>query len=328
MTVKPLLHSMLVVSLCVAGIVAWQRAYAQSYPTKPVRLVIPYPAGGGTDIIMRPFVQHLAERLGQPVVIDNRGGGGGSIGMEAAARATPDGYTIVMALTAQLAVNPALYKNLPYDPVKDFTPITLFADGPYVLVVHPSLPVKSVQELVELARKRPNEITYGSAGSGSGAHLAAERLKIMTGIKMLHIPYKGGGPALTGLLSGEVQVLFPTWAEGRGFIKEGRIRALGVTTARRPKALPNIAPIAEAGVPGYDSGVWYALLAPAGTPRAIIDRLNRETIIVLNNPEYSKLLVEQAIEPIGSTSEELTQHIKRELDKWAKVVKDAGVRID
>lgn len=328
MTVKPLLHSMLVVSLCVAGIVAWQRAYAQSYPTKPVRLVIPYPAGGGTDIIMRPFVQHLAERLGQPVVIDNRGGGGGSIGMEAAARATPDGYTIVMALTAQLAVNPALYKNLPYDPVKDFTPITLFADGPYVLVVHPSLPVKSVQELVELARKRPNEITYGSAGSGSGAHLAAERLKIMTGIKMLHIPYKGGGPALTGLLSGEVQVLFPTWAEGRSFIKEGRIRALGVTTARRPKALPNIAPIAEAGVPGYDSGVWYALLAPAGTPRAIIDRLNRETIIVLNNPEYSKLLVEQAIEPIGSTSEELTQHIKRELDKWAKVVKDAGVRID
>lgn len=319
---------MLVVSLCVAGIVAWQRAYAQSYPTKPVRLVIPYPAGGGTDIIMRPFVQHLAERLGQPVVIDNRGGGGGSIGMEAAARATPDGYTIVMALTAQLAVNPALYKNLPYDPVKDFTPITLFADGPYVLVVHPSLPVKSVQELVELARKRPNEITYGSAGSGSGAHLAAERLKIMTGIKMLHIPYKGGGPALTGLLSGEVQVLFPTWAEGRSFIKEGRIRALGVTTARRPKALPNIAPIAEAGVPGYDSGVWYALLAPAGTPRAIIDRLNRETIIVLNNPEYSKLLVEQAIEPIGSTSEELTQHIKRELDKWAKVVKDAGVRID
>ncbi len=319
---------MLVVSLCVAGIVAWQRAYAQSYPTKPVRLVIPYPAGGGTDIIMRPFVQHLAERLGQPVVIDNRGGGGGSIGMEAAARATPDGYTIVMALTAQLAVNPALYKNLPYDPVKDFTPITLFADGPYVLVVHPSLPVKSVQELVELARKRPNEITYGSAGSGSGAHLAAERLKIMTGIRMLHIPYKGGGPALTGLLSGEVQVLFPTWAEGRGFIKEGRIRALGVTTAMRPKALPNIAPIAEAGVPGYDSGVWYALLAPAGTPRAIIDRLNRETIIVLNNPEYSKLLVEQAIEPIGSTSEELTQHIKRELDKWAKMVKDAGVRID
>jgi tripartite-type tricarboxylate transporter receptor subunit TctC len=145
---------------------------------------------------------------------------------------------------------------------------------------------------------------------------------------MLHIPYKGGGPALTGLLSGEVQVLFPTWAEGRGFIKEGRIRALGVTTAMRPKALPNIAPIAEAGVPGYDSGVWYALLAPAGTPRAIIDRLNRETIIVLNNPEYSKLLVEQAIEPIGSTSEELTQHIKRELDKWAKMVKDAGVRID
>jgi tripartite-type tricarboxylate transporter receptor subunit TctC len=306
----------------------WQYAQAQAFPAKPLRLVIPYPAGGGTDIMMRPFAQHLAERLGQSVVIDNRGGGGGAIGMEAVARAAPDGYTIVIALTAQLAVNPALYKNLSYDPVRDFAPITLFANGPYLLVVHPSLPVKSVKELIELARKRPNEITYGSAGSGSGAHLAAERLKTMTGIKMVHVPYKGGGPALTGLLSGEVQVLFPTWSEARGFIKEGRIRALAVTTAKRPKGLPDIAPIAEAGVPGYDSGVWYALLAPAGTPRAIVDRLNREAVAVLNNPDYSKLLLEQAIDPVGSTPEELAQHIRREIDKWAKVVKDAAVSIE
>ena len=266
---KPLLRSMLVVSLCVAGIVAWQPAHAQSYPTKPIRMIIPYPPGGGSDTIFRPFAQHFAARLGQQIIVDNRGGGGGSIGMEAVARATPDGYTIVAALTAQLANNPALYKNLPYDPIKDFAPITLFAEGPYVLVVHPSLPVKSVKELVELARKRPNSITYASAGNGSGGHLAGEQLNSMAGIKMLHVPYKGGGPGQIGLLSGEVHANFEVWATGRGLIKEGRMRALGVTTARRSRAYPDVPTIAEAGVPGYVSGVWYALLAPAGTPRAI-----------------------------------------------------------
>jgi tripartite-type tricarboxylate transporter receptor subunit TctC len=323
-----LLHSMLVVSLCVAGVTAWQPADAQSYPTKPIRMIIPYPPGGGVDAIMRPFAQHISARLGQQIIIDNRGGGGGSIGMEAVARAAPDGYTIVAAITAQLAINPALYRNLPYDPVKDFAPITLFADGAYLLVVHPSLPVKSVQEFVELARRRPNEIAYASAGNGSGGHLAGALLSSMTGIKILHVPYKGGGPGQVALLSGEVQADFEVWAYSRGLIKEGRIRALGVTTAKRPRAIPDIPTIAEAGVPGYDSGVWYALLAPAGTPRAIIDRLNRETIVVLNNPEYSKALSEQGIEPIGSTPEELTQYIRRELDKWAKVVKDTGARID
>jgi len=325
---KTFFHSLLVILVAAAGVAAWQPAQAQSYPTKPVRLVIPYPPGGGTDTIMRPFVQYLSERLGQPVVIDNRGGAGGSMGMEAVARATPDGYTILAGLTAQLAVNPALYKKLPYDPIKDFAPITLFADGPYLLVVHPSLPVKSVKEFLELARKRPNEITYASSGNGSGGHLAAELLTNMTGIKMLHVPYKGGGPALTGLLTGEVQALFAPYASAQGHIKSGRIRALAVTTSRRPKAIPDIPTLAEAGVPGYDSGVWYSLLAPAGTPRAIIDRLHRETIAVLNNPEFAKLLMEQAIDPIGNTPEELAQYIKSEIDKWAKVVKEAGVRIE
>ena len=325
---KTFLHSILVVLLVAAGAAAWQPAHAQSYPTKPVRLVIPYPPGGGTDTIMRSFVQYFSVRLGQQVIIDNRGGAGGSIGMEATARAKPDGYTIVAGLTAQLAVNPALYKKLPYDPIKDFAPITLFADGPYLLVVHPSLPVKSVQKFVEFARKRPGEVTCASSGKGSGGHLAAELLKSMTGIKMLHVPYKGGGPALTGLLTGEAQVLFAPYASAQGHIKSGRIRALGVTTARRPKSIPDLPTIAEAGVPGYDSGVWYSLLAPAGTPRAIIDRLNRETIAVLNNPKFAKLLVDQAIDPIGSTPEELTQYIKSEIVKWAKVVKEAGVRIE
>lgn len=325
---KTLLHSMIVGFFCVAGVAAGLPAHAQPYPAKPIRLVVPYPPGGGSDTIMRPFVQLLGERLGQPIVVDNRGGGGGSVGMEAVAHAAPDGYTLLTALTAQLAVNPALYKKLPYDPVKDFAPISLFADGPYLLVVHPSLPVKSVKELVEFARKNPDKISYASSGNGSGGHLAAELLKSMTGIKMVHVPYKGGGPALTGLLSGEAQVLFAPYASARGQIKDGRIRALGVTTARRPKAIPDIPTIAEAGVAGYDSGVWYALLAPPATPRAIIDRLNRETLAVLKNPDFAKLLVEQAIDPIGSTPEELAQYIKSEIDKWAKVVKEAGVRID
>ena len=325
---KPLLHSMFVILLCVAGIAAWQPAHAQPYPVKPVRLIIPYPPGGGVDTIMRPFAQHLSARLGQQIIIDNRGGAGGSIAMEATARATPDGHTIVAAITAQLAINPALYRNLPYDPVKDFAPITWFADGAYILVVHPSLPVKSVKEFVALARKRPNEITYASAGNGSGGHLAGALLSSMTGIKILHVPYKGGGPGQVALLSGEVQANFEVWASSRGIIQNGRIRALGVATATRRKASPDIPTIAEAGVPGYESGLWYALLATAGTPRAIIDRLNRETIAVLNTPEYGKVLSEQGIEPVGSTPEGLTQYMRRELDKWAIVVKDTGARID
>ena len=325
---KRILHSLLVVLLCAIVAAAWQPAYGQSYPTKPIRLVIPYPPGGGTDTIMRPFAQYLGERLGQQIVVDNRGGGGGSMGMEAVAHAAPDGYTLAAGLTAQLAVNPALFRKLPYDPIKDFAPISLLADGPYLLVVHPSLPVKSVKELVEYAKKNPDKLSYASSGNGSGGHLAAELLKSMTGIKMLHIPYKGGGPALTGLLSGEAQVLFAPYASAKGHIKDGRIRALGVTTARRPKAIPDIPTIAEAGVPGYNTGVWYSLLAPAGTPRAIIDRLRSETVAVLNKPEFNKLLVDQAIDPIGSTPEELAMYIKDELDLWAKVVKEAGIRIE
>jgi tripartite-type tricarboxylate transporter receptor subunit TctC len=319
---------MLVVALCLAGLSASQPAHAQTYPAKPIRLIIPYPPGGGVDAIMRPFAQHLAARLGQQIVIDNRGGSGGSIAMQAAARAAPDGYTIVAPITAQLAINPALYSSLPYDPIKDFAPITLFADGAYILVVHPSLPVKTMSEFLQLARKRPGEIHYGSAGNGSGGHLAGALLVSMTGIKIVHVPYKGGGPAQVGLLSGEIQADFEVWAYARGHIESGRIRALAVTTAKRPKSLPDFPTIAESGVPGYDSGVWYALVAPVGTPREIIERLNRETVAVLNNPEYTKLLAEQAIDPIGSTPEELGQYIRREVDKWAKVVKDTGARID
>jgi tripartite-type tricarboxylate transporter receptor subunit TctC len=307
---------------------AMSGAHAQGYPSKPIRLVLPYPPGGGSDSIARPLAQRLSGELGQQVVVDNRGGAGGAIGMEAAARAAPDGYTIVLALTAQLAVNVSLYKKLPYDPVRDYAPITLLATGPYLLVVHPSLPVTSVKELIALARARPGQITYASSGNGSGGHLAAELLKTMTRTNMLHIPYKGGGPALIDVLAGQVQVLFATYVSSRGHIQAGRLRALGVSTAKRPAAIPDMPTIAEAGVPGYDSGVWYGMLAPAGTPRDVIAKLNREIARVLNQPDFHKLLVDQAIDPIGGTPEQLGDFIRSEIAKWAKVVKDSGAKLD
>ena len=319
---------MMTLLVLAAGVLGAPQVVAQNYPTKPVRLVLPYPPGGGSDTIARPLAQRLTARLGQQVVVDNRGGAGGAIGMENAARSAPDGYTIVMALTAQLAVNPSLFRKLPYDPVKDFTPITQMADGPYILVVHPSLPVKSVKEFIALARKRPGEIAYASSGNGSGGHLAAVLLGTMTGIKMLHVPYKGGGPALVDLLAGNVQMLFSTYAAGKGHIASGRIRALAVSTAQRPSVIPDLPTVAEAGVPGYAAGVWYAMLAPAGTPRDIVDRLNREIIAVLKDPGYSKILFSGAIDPVGSTPEALTELIKSEMAKYAKLVKDAGVRVD
>lgn len=302
--------------------------HAQTYPNKPIRLVLPYPPGGGLDTIARPLARDLAERLGQQVIVDNRGGASGNIGMELAAKAPSDGYTIVMALTAQLAVNPGLFKNLPYDPVRDFVPITLMASGPYILVVHPSLPVKSIKEFIALARKHAGQIVYASSGNGSGGHLAAVLLESMAHIKMLHVPYKGGGQALVDLLAGNVQMLFTPYASGKGHIQSGRIRALAVSTAKRLAVIPDLPTVAESGVPGYDSGVWYAMLAPAGTPRGIVDRLNRETRAVLKQPDYAKFLFNSAIDPVGSTPEELATYIKSEIAKYAKVIKEAGVHVD
>jgi tripartite-type tricarboxylate transporter receptor subunit TctC len=261
------------------------------------------------------------------VIFDNRGGAGGNIGMEIVAKAPPDGHTIVFALTAQLAVNPSLYKKLPYDPLKDYEPITLLATGPYILIVHPSLPVRSAKELIALARGRPGQITYASSGNGSGAHLASELLNSMGNVKMVHIPYKGGGPALVDLLAGQVQVLFATYAASKPHIETGRVRALAVSTAKRLTGV-DIPTLAEAALPGYDAGVWYAFLAPAGTPRDIVSKLNTEIIRALNHPEIKTVLSRAAIEPIGSTPDELTKFMKSEIAKWAKVVRDANVQVD
>jgi tripartite-type tricarboxylate transporter receptor subunit TctC len=316
--------------LCAALSIAVLPAQAQtaaSFPSKTIRLILPYPPGGGTDIIARPLSQRLSENLKHQVVVDNRGGAGGNIGMELAAKAQPDGYTLVIALTAQLAVNPGLYQKLPYDPLKDYEPITLLATGPYILVVHPSLPVRSVKELIALARAQPNQLTYASSGSGSGGHLANELLNSMAKVKMLHVPYKGGGPALIALVSGQTQVLFATWAAGKPHIESGRIRALAVSTAKRLTGV-DLPTVAEAALPGYDAGVWYAILAPAGTPRDIVAKLNTEILRAASHPDFKRVLSTAAIEPIGSSPEELTRFMKVEIAKWAKVVKDANVRVD
>jgi tripartite-type tricarboxylate transporter receptor subunit TctC len=317
---------LMVLLLCAMCVDAHAQSPA-SFPSKPVRLVVPYPPGGGTDTIARPLAQRLTESLKQQVIVDNRGGAGGNIGMELVARSTPDGHTLVLALTAQLAVNPSLYKKLPYDPIKDFEPISLLATGPYILIVHPSLPAKSVKELIALARARPGQINYASSGNGSGGHLAAVLLESMAKIKMQHIPYKGGGPALVDLLAGNVQVLYSTYATSRSHIASGRVRPLGVSTAKRLSGV-DIPTIAETGLPGYDAGVWYAVLAPAGTPRDLIALLNAEFVRALHAPEVKSLLDKANIETIGSTPEELTRFMKSEIAKWGKVVKAANVQVD
>ena len=317
-------------SAVVAGALSVTPALAQSqtFPNKPIRWILPYPPGGGSDTIARPFARKLAENIGQQVIVDNRGGGGGNIGMETAARAAPDGYTLVMGLTAQLAVNPALYQKIPYDPIRDFEPITLLANGAYLLVAHPSLAAKTMQDVIAIAKKRPDEILYASSGNGSGGHLAAELLNHMTGIKLKHVPYKGGGPALVDTISGQTQLLFATPIASAGHIEAGRLRAIAVSTTKRVSSMPNVPTIAESGVPGYDSGVWYGMLAPKGTPRAVINRLNEEFRKVLGDHAIRGFLTKSGIDPEGGTPDEFGKYIRNELAKWAKVIKAANITVD
>lgn len=303
-------------------------ALAQAFPNKPMRLILPYPPGGGSDTIARPFARKMAENNGQQVVVDNRGGAGGNIGMETAARSAPDGYTFVMGLTAQLAVNPGLYPKLPYDPIRDFEPITLLANGAYLLVAHPSLPASTMKDVIAIAKKRPNEILYASSGNGSGAHLASELLNTMTGIKLKHVPYKGGGPALVDTISGQTQLLFATPIASTGHIEAGRLRAIAVSTTKRVSSMPNVPTVAESGVPGYDSGVWYGMLAPKGTPRDIVGRLNEEFRKVLGDPAIRGFLTKSGVEPDGGTPDELSKYMRSELAKWAKVIKAANITVD
>ena len=296
-----------------------------AYPVKPIRLVVTFAPGGTTDIQARMLVEKLAPRLGQQVLIDNRGGAGGNIGMEIVARAPADGYTLVITVVGTWAVNPYLYK-LPYDVQKDFAPIIHVATTPGVLVVHPSLPAKTVKELIALARKRPGELAYGTAGLGSFTHISAELFGVMTGTRMTHVPYKGSGPATADLIGGHIQLSFSSAVPAMPQIQSGRLRALATTGSKRLAVLPDLPTVAEAGVAGYESSTWTAMAAPARTPQAIVERLNREVAAVLQMPDIQERSAAMGSIITGGTPEWFQEYLKSELVKYGKLVKQAGIK--
>ena len=303
-------------------------AGAQDYPNKPLRLIVPFPPGGGNDILARSVGQRLAETIGQQVIVDNRGGAGGLIGAELAAKAVPDGYTIFLASIGNLAFMPALHAKLPYDPVRDFAPLTLLATSAFIMVVNPSLPAKSVKELIALARAKPGQLNYGSSGQGSSLHLTGEIFKLATGADLVHVPYKGSAPALTDLIAGQVQIMFGTMPPTLPHVKTGKLRALGVSGAKRSVAAPEVPTIAEAGVPGFEVLNWYGIVAPSKTPAAIVQRLNGELVKTLKAPEMIESLGTQGLEAAGGTPERFGVFIKSEMAKYAKVIKAAGIRAE
>jgi tripartite-type tricarboxylate transporter receptor subunit TctC len=301
---------------------------AQSYPVKPVRIIVGFVPGGGNDVISRLVAQKLSVAFGRQFVVENRPGAGGMIGAELAAKSPPDGYTLFLAGVATHAINPNLQKNVPYDPVRDFDPVCLMASAPTLLAVHPSLPARTVKQFIALARARPGEINYASSGHGSSAQLAAELFKSMTGTRMQHVPYKGIGLAFNDLLSGQVQVMFNAAAALLPHTRSGRMRALGVGSLQRVAAIADIPTIAESGVPGYQAGSWYGFVAPAGTPRAIIDSLSRETAAAIKSPEIATKLSAEAVLVIGSSPEEFAVHIKDELARIGKVIREAAISME
>src|SRR6266446_4235291 len=301
-------------------------AQAQVYPAKPIRMIVAYPPGGGTDIVGRMVAQKLGESLGQSVVVENRGGASGNIGTELAARAAPDGYTILMGNVAPNAINASLFKNLPFDPVADFAPVSLVASTPNILVVHPSTPARTVKEVIALAKAKPGTLNFASAGVGSSSHLAGELFRILAGADIVHVPYKGAGPAMIDVLSGRIQLYFATMPAAMPHVKSGKLAPIAVTSAKRSQALPELPTIAESGVPGYEASTWYGLLAPAHTPNAVIARLHEGVVKILADPALHEKLADQGFEPVGSSPEEFGAHINSEITKWSKVIRDAGIR--
>jgi tripartite-type tricarboxylate transporter receptor subunit TctC len=299
---------------------------AQEYPSKPVRWVVPYAPGGGGDTIGRPLTQKLGEILGKPMVMDNRPGAGGTLGSNLVAKSAPDGYTLLLTLGG-ITIGPAIYPQLPYDPVKDFAPVILISRSSYVLSVHPSVPAKSVAELLALAKAKPGTLNYSSNGVGTDQHMAAELFKSMARVDLLHVPFNGTGPAVTSLLGGQTQIMFLPVTIALPHINAGKVRALAVSTAKRSaEVLPELPTIAEAGVPGFESDAWWCVLAPAATPRAIVGRLNRELRQLIHTPEMRKYLTERLNEPVGSTPAELGMQMQRDATKWLRVAKEANIR--
>jgi len=299
-------------------------AAAQEYPARPVRIIVPSPPGGGTDIVARVLAQHFARSFGQQFFVENKPGAGNMIGIEAVARSAPDGYTLLMTAST-LALNSVLFKKVPYDPVRDFAPITLTATAPNVLLVHPSVPAQSLAEFIALAKAKPGALSYGTPGIGTSPHLSMELLKSMAGIDLQHVPYKGTAAAVTDVIGGQIAATFANALTAKPQVDAGRVRALAITGPRRIEALPGVPPIAEAGVPGYEAMQWYGLLAPAGTPAAIVARLNGEALKALRSAEMKERLAADGAEPLGGSPAEFAALIRRELDKWTRVARAAGI---
>ena len=303
-------------------------AFAQAYPSKPIRYIVPFPAGGGQDLVVRALAPRMSEALGQTVIVDNRPGAATMVGAELAAKSPPDGYTVFNGSNTTLAINPNLYSKVPYDPLKDFAAVTQIASLPNLLVVHPSLPVRTVKELAALARNRPGQLNYGSSGTGTPAQLAGVMFGDEAHAKLVHVPYRGSSQALTALISGETQMMFGSMTSTLPFVKSGRLRAIAVTGAKRSLAAPEVPTVAEAAFPGFEAVTWYGLFVPAGTPAAIVSKLNAEVVKILRAPDFRDWLVAQGADPVGSTPDELAAFVKTELAKYAKIVKDSGMRPD
>ncbi len=299
---------------------------ASEYPKRPIRMVVPFPPGGATDILARVVGKRLTDVWSQNVIIDNRPGAGGTLGANLVAKANMDGYTLVMGTNASHAIAPSLYANLAYDPLKDFAPITLVAIVPQVVVVHPALPVKNIRELIALAKQKPGELNFSSAGQGTPGHLGMELFKMMTGTNMIHVPYQGGAPGLAAVAGGQVQFMADNMNSALPFIRAGRVRAIAVTSAQRSGALPEMPTIAEQGVTGFDSGSWFGMFAPAGTPAAIVAKLHAETVKTLNLPDVKQTLAQQGAEVGANTPAQFTELIRSDITRWAKVTKAAGVK--
>ena len=319
--------SVLALAMACASAQAASTSSGQAYPSRPIRLVVPQSAGGSTDLVARPLAQRVADALKTSVVVDNRPGAGSIIGTDIAAKAPADGYTL-LAVAASFSMSPSLYRKLPFDPVNDFAPISLLSSLPNILVVHPAQPMKSVKDLLAYARAQPGKLNYSSSGMATGTHMSMELLKHMTGISMAHIPYKGGAPSVTALLSSEVQLCFATISTALPHVKSGRLRALAVSTARRATAAPEVPTIAESGVPGYDYASWIGLLAPAKTPLSIVARWHSESARVMHTPEMKTLLQHEGSEAIGNTPQEFGRIIRTEVERWRIVAKAANIVAD
>lgn len=313
-------------TLCVIFAVA--PAQSQTWPSKPIRFIVPFPPGGGTDVTARVVAPKLGEGLGQQVVVDNRSGAGGMIGVELAAKSPPDGYTMGIATVGQISINPSLYAKMPFDPVKDLAPVTMAGNIFNVLIVHPALPAQSVKALIALARSRPGELNYGSSGTGAADHLSAELFQVMTKTKMVHVPYKGGPLAMIDLISGNLQLMFSTVPTAVGLIKGGKVRAMAITNSKRYPLMPELPTVAEAGIPGFAVNNWTGVFVPAATPPAVVTRLNAEFVKVLAMPDVKKRLIDNGIDAVSNTPQQFAAYIRDETAKWASVIKDANVKLD